>query len=72
MGLTQLPPEPDYLKMLVEQIEAFADAEIFREAAEEIRAGKNRSMQSFYARSLRLSFANFLQPSIALEVRSAA
>lgn len=55
-GLTQIPPEPDYLKTLLEQIEAFADAEIFQEAAEEIRAGKNRSMNSLYAQQLRLSF----------------
>jgi hypothetical protein len=55
-GLSQIPPEPDYLKTLLEQIEAFADAEIFQEAAEEIRAGKNRSMNSLYAQQLRLYF----------------
>jgi hypothetical protein len=71
MGLTRIPPEPDYLKTLMAQIEVFADAEIFREAAEEIRSGKNRSMQSVYAHSLRLSFAKFIQPSIALEVHHA-
>ncbi len=53
-GLTKLPPEPNYLKTLADQIEAFADEEIFTEAAEEIRAGKNRSMDSFYAQQLRL------------------
>jgi hypothetical protein len=68
MGLTQIPPQPDYLQTLMEQIEAFADTEIFQEAAEEIRCGKNRSMQSVYAHALRLSFAKFLRPSIALEV----
>jgi hypothetical protein len=56
MGLTKIPPEPDYLKNLAEQIEAFADREIFQEAAEEIRAGKSRSMNSFYAQQLRLYF----------------
>jgi hypothetical protein len=71
MGLTQLPPEPDYLKTLMEHIEAFADAEIFREAAEEIRAGKNRSMQSMYAHSLRLFFEKFLHPSMPREVSHA-
>lgn len=55
-GLTKIPPEPDYLKTLAEQIEAFADEEIFKEAAEEIRAGKNRSMKSLYAQQLRLYF----------------
>ena len=53
MGLTKLPPEPNYLKTLAEQIEAFADTEIFQQAAEEIRAGKNRSMNSVYAQRLR-------------------
>ena len=53
-GLTKLPPEPDYLKTLKEQIEAFADAEIFQQAAEEIRAGKNRRMNSAYAQQLRI------------------
>lgn len=71
MGLTAMPPEPDYLKNLIEQIEAFADAKIFREAAEEIRVGKNRSMQSFYAHSLRFAFEQLLQSSISLEVRHA-
>ena len=52
-GWTKIPPEPDYLKTLKEQIEAFADAEIFQKAAEEIRAGKNRSMNSVYAQLLR-------------------
>lgn len=52
-GLTKMPPEPDYLKTLAEYIEAFADDEIFREAAEEIRAGKSRSMDSAYADQLR-------------------
>ncbi|ARV61009.1 hypothetical protein BZZ01_22430 [Nostocales cyanobacterium HT-58-2] len=53
MGLTKMPPEPDYLKTLAEYIEAFADNEIFREAAEEIKAGKSRSMNSLYAQQLR-------------------
>ncbi|WP_322695164.1 hypothetical protein [Nostoc sp. DedSLP03] len=54
MGLTKTIPEPEYLKTLVEQIEAFADQEIFQEALEEIRVGKNREMNSLYARQLRL------------------
>jgi tetratricopeptide (TPR) repeat protein len=52
-GLTKIPPEPDYLKTLAEYIEAFADDEIFQQAAEEIRAGKSRSMDSAYAQQLR-------------------
>lgn len=53
-GLTKIPPEPDYLKTLAEQIEAFADEEAFQEAAAEIRTGKNRSLNSLYAQQLRL------------------
>ncbi len=53
-GLTQLPPHPDYCKTLVEEIEAYVDEEIFTEAAEEIRAGKNRMLNSAYAQQLRL------------------
>jgi hypothetical protein len=52
MGLTKIPPAPDYLKTVSEQIEAFADEEIFQEAAAEIRAGKNRSLDSLYAQKL--------------------
>jgi hypothetical protein len=52
-GLTEIPPKIEYLKTVVEQIEAFADAEIFQEAAEEIRAGKSRSLDSLYAQELR-------------------
>lgn len=52
LGLTTLPPAPDYLKTLAEQIELFADEEVFQSAAEEIRAGKNRVMNSRYAHFL--------------------
>lgn len=52
-GLTKMPPEPDYLQTLAEYIEAFTDDEIFQEAAEEIRSGKSRSMNSAYAQQLR-------------------
>jgi hypothetical protein len=40
-GFTSMPPELSYLKTLTEQIETFVDAEIFDEAASEIKAGKN-------------------------------
>lgn len=55
-GLTSNPPPPVYLQTLAEQIEIYVDEEIFREAAEEIRAGKNRSMDSVYAQELRRYF----------------
>ncbi|MEC4816051.1 MAG: hypothetical protein SAK29_22685 [Scytonema sp. PMC 1069.18] len=51
-GFTKLPPEPDYLRNLTEYVQAFLDQEVFTEAAEEIRAGKNRSMKSAYAQQL--------------------
>ncbi len=59
LGLSSTPPEPDYLKMVSEQVEAFADGEVFQEAGEEIRAGKNRAMNSVYAAQLRVSLNNF-------------
>lgn len=52
-GFVSKPPEPSYLRTLTEQIEAFVDAEIFVEAASEIKAGKNRSMNSIYAQHLK-------------------
>ncbi len=52
-GLTTIPPTPEYLQTLAEQIENFADLEVFTEAGEEIRAGKNRSLDSLYAQKLR-------------------
>ncbi|MEM9923241.1 MAG: hypothetical protein AAF915_05715 [Cyanobacteria bacterium P01_D01_bin.50] len=52
-GLTEIPPKAHYLKTLSEQIESYVDGEIFQEAAEEIRAGKNRTMSSAYAEQLR-------------------
>ena len=66
-GLTQIPPEPEYLKTLNEQIEAFADVEIFKEAAEEIRAGKNREMNSLYARQLRVYFSKIALPQTGVK-----
>jgi hypothetical protein len=52
-GLTKIPPTASYLKTLSQQIETYVDGEIFQEAAEEIRAGKNRNMNSSYAKALR-------------------
>ncbi len=52
-GLTKIPPEPNYLIALTEQIESYVDGEIFQEATEEIRAGKNRTMNSAYAEAIR-------------------
>ena len=52
-GLTKIPPEVNYLLTLTEQIESYVDGEIFQQAVEEIRAGKNRTMNSPYAKELR-------------------
>ncbi len=59
MGFIQQTPDPDYINTLIEQIEAFADAEIFQEAAEEIRVGKNRSLTSVYAQQLSLKLESY-------------
>ncbi len=53
MGLTSIPPKPDYLNTLIQAIEAFVDQEVFRAAVEEMRTGKNRSFKSLYAQYLR-------------------
>ena len=60
LGLTKIIPDPEYLKALAEQIEAFVDEEIFQEAAAEIRAGKSRSMDSLYAQQLRFYFKKYI------------
>lgn len=52
-GFASMPPEPNYLKTLMEQIEAFVDAEIFEDAVSELKAGKNRLMDSTYAQQLK-------------------
>ncbi|MEM6755276.1 MAG: hypothetical protein AAF630_20175, partial [Cyanobacteria bacterium P01_C01_bin.38] len=44
-----LKTKQNYVLALTEQIESYADAEIFQQAAEEIRAGQNRTMNSAYA-----------------------
>ncbi|MEM8718865.1 MAG: hypothetical protein AAGE84_06095 [Cyanobacteria bacterium P01_G01_bin.39] len=51
-GLTQIPPQPDYLKALSQQIEAFVDVEVFQGAVAEIKTGKNRTFNSLYAQRL--------------------
>lgn len=53
-GFAQTPPEPNYLRILAEQVEAVADQEIFQAAVEEMRAGQCRSFNSVYAQQLRL------------------
>lgn len=62
-GLTQNPPEPDYLRSIMEQIEAYIDTEVFQSAVEEIRAGKNRSMNSVYAKQILSYLAKHILPS---------
>jgi hypothetical protein len=52
LGLTKIPPDPDYLSNLMQQIEAFVDEEVFQQAATETRNAKNRSMSSLYAQHL--------------------
>ncbi|MBO3463509.1 hypothetical protein G7B40_009945 [Aetokthonos hydrillicola Thurmond2011] len=53
-GLTKIPHNPDYIEALAIQIEAFTDGEIFSQALEELRTGKNRSMNSIYSQQLRV------------------
>lgn len=50
MGFVQ---DADYLKNLANELESYVDQEIFNEAIAEMKAGKNRTLQSIYAQSLR-------------------
>jgi hypothetical protein len=63
-GLTKIPPEANYLKTLMEQIESYVDGQVFQAAAEEIRAGKNRTMDSLYAQQLRSYMQTFTSPAM--------
>jgi hypothetical protein len=55
MGLTAIPPRPDYLSNLMRQLEVLVDSEIFDEARQELQnPGKDRSFDSLYATELRL------------------
>jgi hypothetical protein len=60
-GLITINPSIEYLKNLVEQIELFADQEVFQSAADEIRSGKSRAMNSAYAQQLRLILSHICQ-----------
>lgn len=51
-GLVASPPEPSQLKSLIEGIESFLDDRYFAAAATELKAGKNRSLESDYAQRL--------------------
>ncbi len=51
--LTKIPPEVNYFRNLTQQVELYIDKEIFQEASEEIRTGKNRRMNSVYAQAIR-------------------
>jgi len=53
LGLTNIPPESDYLSNLVRQLEAFVDKNFFEEAQTEIQTGRNRKLNSIYAQCLR-------------------
>ncbi|MBE9032673.1 hypothetical protein IQ266_23330 [filamentous cyanobacterium LEGE 11480] len=51
-SLAPWPPSPDYLQQLTEQLEGFADAEIFDAAAAEMKSGSHRNFDSHYATQL--------------------
>lgn len=52
LDLAKLSTDADYLDNLMQQLEAFVDAEVFQEAAAEINSAKNRQMNSAYAKQL--------------------
>lgn len=49
----------EYIKNIAEEVECFTDTEVFKEAAEEIRAGKNRTMNSVYAQQLKIYLQDY-------------
>ena len=51
-GLIAKPPEPDKLKQLMEEMDSFLDKKYFMAAATELKAGKNRALESEYALQL--------------------
>ncbi|MFK8185390.1 MAG: hypothetical protein AB8B99_18600 [Phormidesmis sp.] len=51
-GILSESPSPTYLQQLSEQIEAFADREIFEAAVSEMKAGSHRKLDSPYAQAL--------------------
>ncbi|MEL7223315.1 MAG: hypothetical protein AAGL17_00295 [Cyanobacteria bacterium J06576_12] len=63
-SLAPWPPTPDYLQQLVEQLEHFADAELFQAAVAEMKAGSHRNLNSAYAQQLLLAL-NKLDSSTA-------
>ncbi|MGF1674460.1 MAG: hypothetical protein ACFCUV_12365, partial [Rivularia sp. (in: cyanobacteria)] len=65
-GLTKIPPEANYLIALTQQIEYYIDGEIFQEAAEEIRTGKNRNMSSVYAQAIRYYIQEFTSNCVSI------
>lgn len=52
-GFTSIPPKANYFKALADEVESYIDGEIFREANEEIKTGRNRRMNSAYAEAIR-------------------
>lgn len=54
LGLTAIPPQPDYLSNLMSQLEALVDEQIFAEALQELQnPGRERSFKSLYAQAIR-------------------
>lgn len=53
-SLAPWPPTPDYLQQLMEQLEHFADSELFQAAVAEMKAGSHRNLNSTYAQQLLL------------------
>jgi len=52
LGLTDIPPKPNYLSTLVSQLEVFVDEEVFNLASTELRSGKKEAFISRYSKFL--------------------
>jgi hypothetical protein len=53
LKIAESPLPPDYLKNLIQQLDAFVDEQVFQSALAEINVSRNRSMDSLYAQHLR-------------------
>jgi hypothetical protein len=58
-GFKQLKQDPNSLNYLTQQVEEYLDQEVFNLAAMEIKAGKNRSFNSLYAKKLVTCLTSF-------------
>ncbi|MDY6902714.1 MAG: hypothetical protein SWZ49_32280 [Cyanobacteriota bacterium] len=58
-GFTSIPAKASYFNALTKEVESYIDGEIFQEASEEMKTGRNRIMNSAYAKAIRSYLQDF-------------